>query len=111
MAWIRRGSLARCQTAAGCAEKRVGPVFGHCNGHALRREVRDAAGGAQLAGARFVDESGHVLGVSDARGAVRLSAGQWPGALTVEREGYALLEWDPGRYWMNHERTLFLSRE
>lgn len=74
-------------------------------------EVRDAVDGALMAGARFIDESGRTLGVSDARGEVRLSAGEWPGALTVEREGYAPLEWDPGRYWMNFERTLFLSPE
>ena len=27
------------------------------------------------------------------------------------REGYAPLEWDPGRYWMNFQRTLFLEPE
>jgi hypothetical protein len=29
--------------------------------------------------------------------------------LTVERDGYVPLEWNPGSYWINHERTLFLS--
>jgi hypothetical protein len=73
--------------------------------------VRDARSGQALAGVVALDSSGTTLAVTRADGSALLTAGEWPGLVTFEREDYEALEWDTSSHWLNFSHQVWMRHE
>jgi hypothetical protein len=61
-------------------------------------DVVRSSDGAGLAGVRFVDETGRVIGTTDSLGHVVLAAPEWPSELSLRLDDHELATWEPTAY-------------